>query len=144
MRHIGGPLDAQLAAQARALAARDKRYRYAGALPHGLTRAAIARAHVLVHPSIAEGGANVIVEAVMSATPVIASRISGNVGMLGPGYRGYFEAGDASGLAGCLVQALESREFMRGLQEGCSGRRALFAPAKEKAAIRKVVAALLD
>jgi putative glycosyltransferase (TIGR04348 family) len=144
MRHIGAPLDAQLAAEARDLARREPRYRYAGALPHGLTRAAIAKAHVLVHPSIAEGGANVIVEAVMSATPVIASRISGNVGMLGTGYPGFFEAGDESGLARCLAQALQSRDFMRGLQSGCSARRPLFSPAGEARAIRKVVAALLD
>src|SRR5258706_6153549 len=31
MRHIGAPLDATLAAEARALAARDPRYRYSGA-----------------------------------------------------------------------------------------------------------------
>jgi putative glycosyltransferase (TIGR04348 family) len=144
MRHIGAPLDANLAAEARALAKRDPRYRYAGALPHGLTRAAIAKAHMLVHPSIAEGGANVIVEAVMSGTPVIASRISGNVGMLGAGYPGFFEAGDESGLTRCLVQALESRDFMRRLQSGCFARRPLFSPAGEARAIRKVVAALLD
>jgi len=144
MRHIGAPNDDELAAEARLLARHDTRYRYAGALPHGLTRAAIAKAHLLVHPSIAEGGANVIVEAVMSGTPVIASRISGNVGMLGADYPGFFETGDASGLAHCLVRALESRSFMQRLQEGCSRRRALFAPAKEKSAICKVVAALLD
>jgi len=144
MRHIGAPLDADLAAEARAFARRDSRYRYAGALPHGLTRAAIAKAHVLVHPSIAEGGANVIVEAVMSGTPVIASRISGNVGMLGAGYPGFFDAGDESGLARCLVQALEGHDFIRRLQAGCSGRRPLFSPAGEARAIRKVVAALLD
>jgi putative glycosyltransferase (TIGR04348 family) len=144
MRHIGAPLDAALAAEARAFAKRDPRYRYVGALPHGLTRAAIAKAHVLVHPSIAEGGANVIVEAVMSGTPVIASRISGNVGMLGAGYPGFFEAGDESGLARRLVEALESRDFMRRLQSGCSERRLLFSPAGEARAIRKVVATLLD
>jgi len=144
MRHIGAPLDADLGLEARALARRDPRYRYAGALPHGLARAAIAKGHVLVHPSTAEGGANVIAEAVMSGTPVIASRISGNVGMLGADYAGFFEAGDASGLARCLVQALESRDFMRRLQSGCSARRPLFSPAREARAIRKVVAALLD
>jgi putative glycosyltransferase (TIGR04348 family) len=136
MRHIGAPNDADLAAQARALARRDKRYRYAGALPHGLARAAMARAHVLVHPSIAEGGANVIVEAVMSGTPVIASRISGNVGMLGADYPGYFEPGDAAGLARSLLRALQERDYMRGLQSGCFARRRLFAPAGEKRAIR--------
>jgi putative glycosyltransferase (TIGR04348 family) len=144
LRHIGAPLDEALAAEARALAARDPRYRYAGALPHGLTRAAIARAHLLVHPSIAEGGANVIVEAVMSGTAVVASRISGNVGMLGAGYPGYFEAGDDAGLARCLTRSLDDRSFLHSLQAACSKRRPLFAPAREKRALRELVAALVQ
>jgi len=143
MRHIGAPLDADLAKEARALARREPRYRYAGALPHGLARAAIARAHVLVHPSIAEGGANVIVEAVMSGTPVIASRISGNVGMLGEDYPGYFEAGDEKALAACLVRALEDRHYLRALAAACSRRRPLFAASREKRAIREIVGRLL-
>jgi hypothetical protein len=38
-------------------------------------RPAIQRAHVLVHPSALEGGAHVIMEAVRSGTPVLASRV---------------------------------------------------------------------
>jgi putative glycosyltransferase (TIGR04348 family) len=87
-RHIGAPLDAKLGARARALERRDPRYRYVGALGHGLTRCAIRAAHLLVHPSRMEGGANVIVEAVTAGTAVIASRVSGNVGMLGTDYPG--------------------------------------------------------
>ena len=143
MRHIGAPLDDALAREVKAFAKRDERYRYTGPLAHGLTRAAIARAHVLVHPSIAEGGANVIVEAVTSGTPVIASRISGNVGMLGADYDGYFEAGDGAGLAECLARALADRGYMRSLKSGCNARRPLFAPSKEKRAINALVASLL-
>ena len=143
MRHIGAPLDEALGREARQLARRDARYRFAGALPHGLVRAAIARAHVLVHPSIAEGGANVIVEAVTAGTPVIASRISGNVGMLGAEYPGYFDVGDASGLARRLVQALEERDYLRSLAAACRARRALFMPARERRAVRELVAGVL-
>ena len=143
MRHIGAPLDRELAAEAKA-AARDPRYRYDGALAHTATRRAIARAHLLVHPSIAEGGANVIVEAIVSGTPVIASRISGNVGMLGKDYPGYFEARNAKALARCLVRALEDAAYLRALKSACAGRRALFAPAREKRAVNALVAGLLD
>jgi pilus assembly protein CpaC len=41
-------------------------------------------------------------EAVRSATPVLASRVPGNVGMLGPDYEGYFEHGQAGQLADLL------------------------------------------
>src|SRR5258708_4083327 len=114
IRHIGESLDPKLGAAARALARKEPRYRYSGALPRGLPRAAIARAHCLVHPSVVEGGANVIVEAITSGTWVIASRISGNVGMLGDDYPGYFEPRDASGLARCLVHAVEDPRYRRG------------------------------
>jgi len=144
VRHIGAPNDDHLARAARDLAKRDRRYVYAGALPHGLARAAIARAHVLIHPSVIEGGANVVIEAVMSRTPVIASRISGNIGLLGHDYPGYFEPRDASGLAACLVKALVERGYLRVLSHACGERRHLFQPASERRSLRELVERLLS
>jgi putative glycosyltransferase (TIGR04348 family) len=143
VRHIGAPLDDALAAAARALAARDRRYRYAGALPHGLARAAIAAADVLIHPSIMEGGANVIVEAVMSDTPVVASRMSGNVGMLGAEYPAYFDVGDAQGLATLLLEAAEGRSALRAWKAACRRRKPLFKPARERREVLKLLDDLL-
>jgi putative glycosyltransferase (TIGR04348 family) len=143
LRHIGAPLDPALGAAARDLQARDSRYRYSGALPHGLTRAAIAAAHLIVHPSRMEGGANVIVEAVTAGTPVIASRMSGNVGMLGEDYPGYFEVGDAAGLAGCLAAACRDRAFLPALAQACARRKPLFDPRAEKKAVTSLVAEML-
>lgn len=143
VRHIGAALDPRLGAMAAALAAREPRYRYAGALPHGLARIALRSAHLLVHPSRMEGGANVIVEAVTSGTAVIASRISGNVGMLGRDYAGYFEPGDAAALARRLVQALQDAAYRRTLAAQCRSRRPLFTPQAESRAVRRLVASLL-
>ena len=58
-------------------------YRWLGALPHEATRRHIQQAHLMIHTSRMEGGAHVIIEAVVSGTPVLASRIDGNIGMLG-------------------------------------------------------------
>ena len=55
--HIGGGLDAALAAEAQALAREQPRYRWLGSRDHEATRRAIQRAHVLVHASVMEGGA---------------------------------------------------------------------------------------
>ena len=143
VRHFGAPLEQGLGAAAFALQAKDRRYRYHGAQPHGLVRSAIKSAHVLVHPSLAEGGANVIVEAVTSGTPVIASRIPGNVGMLGKRYAGYFEPGDALALAKALTRALREPAFLARLRAGCAARRPLFNPAAEARAVRSLVAGLL-
>jgi putative glycosyltransferase (TIGR04348 family) len=144
LRHIGAPLDAALAREAGALAKQDPRYRYSGALAHGLVRAAIQSAHLLVHPSVVEGGANVISEAIASGTAIVASRIAGNVGLLGRGYPGYFEPGDASGLAGRLVQAWEDANYRKRLEKACAGRRPALSPPAERRALRNLVADLLS
>jgi len=144
LRHIGAPLDPRLAREARELAQQDSRYRYSGALSHGLARAAIQSAHLLVHPSVVEGGANVISEAIMSGTAVVASRIPGNAGILGRRYPGFFEAGDASGLAACLVHAWEDANFRKRLQKACAARRRDISPAAEKRSLRNLVGGLLS
>lgn len=143
VQHFGEALEPGLGEAARALAARDPRYRYRGSRSHAAVRRAIRKAHLLVHPSVMEGGANVIVEAVTAGTAVVASRIPGNVGMLGRGYRGYFEPGDAAALARLLARALEAPAFLRGLEAQCARRRKLFAPAAEARAVRRLVRELL-
>jgi putative glycosyltransferase (TIGR04348 family) len=143
LRHIGDSLDPALGNEARGLMASDPRYRWNGALPHGLTRCAIRDAHLLVHPSLMEGGANVIVEAITAGTPVVASRVSGNVGMLGRNYPGYFEVGDAQGLARLLAKLLDDAAAMKALRRACDERRRLFSPARERQALRKLVLGLL-
>jgi putative glycosyltransferase (TIGR04348 family) len=143
IRHIGAPLDAALGRAAQALQREDPRYRYSGALPRGLARAAMARAHILIHPSIVEGGANVVAEAIAGGTPVIASRISGNVGMLGAQYAGYFEPRDESGLAARLVQTANDPNYLRTLETAAARRKPLFAPAAETRAIRRLAEILL-
>lgn len=143
VRHIGAPLDEALGREACELEHNDPRYRYARALPRGLARAAMQRAHALVHPSAMEGGANVIVESVTARTPVIASRIPGNIGMLGRDYRGFFEPRDASGLAACLVQAWEERGYLTTLARQCARRAKLFDPRREARLVNALVHRLL-
>jgi putative glycosyltransferase (TIGR04348 family) len=144
--HIGGPLDAALGQTAQATMASCPHYRWLGGLPHEATRRRIQRAHVLVHPSRMEGGAHVIMEAVLSGTPVLASRVPGNVGMLGSGYAGYFEPGDAAGLVGLLREARKGLGKPRGLlarlQSQCAARAALFDPAVERAALLQAMSGL--
>ena len=139
IRHVGDALEPRLEREAKAVMARDPRYRWLGPLPHGLARGVIRKAHVLIHPSTMEGGANVIVEAVLSGTPVLASRMSGNVGMLGRRYPGYFEVGDAEGLARGLTALCAYPSALRKLAAACQERRHLFAPAAERAAVRALV-----
>lgn len=138
---IGDGLDAALASAAKATAARNPHYHWLGGLPRAATRQRIKRAHVLVNASVMEGGAHVILEAVQSGTPVLASRISGNVGMLGADYTGYFEVGDVHGLAALVKRCATEPPFLALLQSQCAQRAELFEPALEKRLVSRLIAA---
>lgn len=137
--HIGDALDPALGAQASACMQECPNYRWLGGLPHEAALSAMGQAHVLVHTSRMEGGAHVILEAVCSGTPVLASRIPGNVGMLGTDYAGYFEHGDAHALAELLLRCRAQLGQPSGLHNQlwaqCALRVPLFSPATEQAAV---------
>ena len=141
--HYGAALDPNLGEQARATAATCPHYRWHGGVAHSDARHAMQRAHVLVHCSRMEGGAHVILEAVRGGTPVIASRIPGNIGMLGDDYDGYFETGDAGALVALLRRARQEQGGTDGLlaklQVQCAARDGLFTPGAEKAALLAVI-----
>jgi putative glycosyltransferase (TIGR04348 family) len=144
--HIGAALSPDMAEAARQTAHECPHYRWLGGLPHAAARTRIQRAHVLVHPSTMEGGAHVVMEAVLSGTPVLASDIDGNVGMLGRDYGGYFPVGDAAALVDGLRQL---RADLKGgaarlasLHAQCEARAALFAPEAERESLLGVLAEL--
>ena len=102
---VGAALSEDMRSRAEAEQALDRRYRWLGALARRETLRTIASSHVLVVSSRMEGGANVVAEAVMASTPVLATRIDGTIGMLGAQYPGYFAVGDARALAALLERA---------------------------------------
>jgi putative glycosyltransferase (TIGR04348 family) len=142
--HIGAALDPALGEAARATMAECPNYRWLGGMAQDVVRGRIQRAHLLVHTSRMEGGAHVVMEAVCSGTPVLASRVPGNVGMLGEDYAGYFPWGDAEALAELLVRLREDMDngasVLARLRAQCRLRAPLFAPAAERAGLL----ALLD
>ena len=150
--HIGDALDPALGEAARATAAACPHYRWLGGLTHEATRRRIQRAHVLVHSSRMEGGAHVIMEAIRSGTPVLASRIDGNLGMLGGDYAGYFAWDDAAALAALLLRCRKGQTdppeskhretLLADLSAQCARREPLFAAHAERAALLQLVAEL--
>ena len=141
--HIGAPLDPALGTQAQALARTHPHYRWLGALPHASTRQRIQAAHVLVHCSRMEGGAHVVIEAITSGTPVLASRIDGNLGLLGATYTGCFDWDDAKALVTLLERARDDALMLPALHAQCAHRAALFDPARERQTLINVLADLL-
>ncbi|WP_343623414.1 selenoneine biosynthesis selenosugar synthase SenB [Roseateles puraquae] len=142
--HVGGALDESLAAEARALMADFPNYRWAGAVPHDEARAHIATATALVHMSRLEGGANVVIEAIVSGTPVLASRIDGNVGLLGEGYGGYFPAGDDKALAALMTHCMTEPHYLAGLVAQCAPLAAGYTLGAERERVQALLADCLE
>jgi glycosyltransferase involved in cell wall biosynthesis len=150
--HIGHALDSGLGEQARQTQVQCPNYRWLGGLDHETTRRHIQRAHLLVHCSRMEGGAHVVMEAVCSGTPVLASRIDGNVGMLGADYEGFFTFGNAEELAQLLQRCLQdlqgqvsgANSLMARLQAQCDLRAPLFSPEMERAGLLALLAELVE
>ena len=137
--HLGEALSRDMSREAQRLMRVDPRYRWLGNVPHWAALRWLSRSHALVVSSRMEGGANVICEAAAAGTPVIASRISGNVGMLGEGYPGYFALYDHAALAKLMARAIDDPGFYKDLVSSVRKRRSLFAPAEERRALLGVV-----
>ena len=136
---IGDALTPQMKNKALSLSKRDPRYRWLGGRTHSQTLGWIARSHLLVVSSVMEGGANVIAEAARIGTPVLASRVSGNIGMLGRDYPGYFPLYDDKTLGRLIERSIRDKSFLKSLKRALAKRRKLFAPAAERRALQKVL-----
>lgn len=131
--HVGAALDPALEKEARE--AGDPRYRWLGGLPHGRALKWLASSHAMVISSRMEGGANVVCEALRIGVPVLASRISGNVGLLGPAYAGYFPLEDERELARLIMRAASDKAFYRHLKKQIAPNRAAVSPRREAGAL---------
>ena len=118
-----------------ALAQREQmenpRYRWLGELSRRHARRLVASTRAVALTSIMEGGANVISEAITDGVPVIASRIDGSVGLLGPDYPGLFDTGNVEELRNLICRFECDTQFRTELQERCLTLRSLFLPERE-------------
>ncbi|HEY9530033.1 MAG TPA: selenoneine biosynthesis selenosugar synthase SenB [Burkholderiales bacterium] len=131
--HLGAALDPVLEEEAREAA--DPRYRWLGGVPHARALRWLASSHAMVISSRMEGGANVVCEALRIGVPVFASRISGNVGLLGKEYPGYFPLEDEKALARLIVRAFSDDAFYRRLKRQGLAHRAAVSPRQESTAL---------
>ncbi|WP_093166770.1 selenoneine biosynthesis selenosugar synthase SenB [Variovorax sp. YR216] len=141
--HIGEALTPALGEAARRTMAECPHYHWLGGLPRDTARRWIARAHALVHMSRMEGGAQVVIEAVRSGVPVLASRIGGNLGLLGEDYAGCFPVGDDAALAALMQRFAAEPEFAARLSAQCALREPGFRPEHECRLVRELLRDLL-
>lgn len=138
--HMGGAMSGEMECEARDWMAREPRYRWLGNLPHWIALRRLARARLMVISSRMEGGANVVSEALSAGVPVIASRIPGNIGMLGRDYAGFYPVGNEKALARLLWRAESDLVFYRLLGAQCAARRHLVSPRLESSKLAQLLA----
>jgi len=141
--HVGAALTPAMGQRAREEMERNPRYRWLGETPHWKARRLLARSRLLVLSSRLEGGANVVSEALSASVPLLCSRISGSVGLLGEEYAGFFDVGDTLHLAELMRRCESDAAYYRQLQKQCGERRKLVHPRRERAAWQEVFDELL-
>jgi glycosyltransferase involved in cell wall biosynthesis len=137
---LGEALSPDMAREARRLMRSDRRYRWLGNVPHWAALRRLSRSHVLVVSSRMEGGANVICEAAAAGVPVIASRVSGNIGMLGRGYPGYYALADERALARQIRRVASDASYHARLKRLIAARRSRFLAETERRGLQRLIA----
>jgi len=115
------------------------RWSWLGARPRGEALQILAGCAALVVASRSEGGANVVTEAIAAHVPVLSTRIEGSLGILGADYPGYFEVGDAAGLARLLERCETDAGFFANLRDRIGALSALVEPARERESWRSLL-----
>lgn len=135
----GRALTPELATAVTGLLAKEPRARWVGELRRRDALALLASSHVCIVPSLAEGGANVVSEAIAAGTPVLASAIPGNLGLLGADWPATFPPGDAAAAGRLLQRAASDAPFYAELRRRTAGLQPMVAPSRELAAWRHVL-----
>jgi len=131
---IGGAMTDAMANRARKEMSVNKRYKWLGQLSQLRVFQILKKSSLCVLSSRMEGGANVLSEAIAASVPILASRIDGNIGILGAGYPGYFDVGNTSQLAQLLTRAESSSEYLAELKAWGESLTRLVDPAREEQA----------
>lgn len=139
---LGAALNREMRSRAMAWKRLEPRYRWLGSVEHKAAMRWLSQSHVLVVSSEMEGGANVICEATRIGVPVLASRVPGNIGMLGRDYPGYFPLRDDRALAKLIERCRGEAGYYRRLRDAVLRRRGLFTPAAERAALQRALKGL--
>lgn len=143
--HVGGHKDRMLADELIRLGTQDSGILLEGPLTHAETLRLMTHVHALIQPSISEGGALVVPEAIACGLPVIASDIPAHRGQLGAGYSGLFEPRNIEALAQMMRAFIADAGFRQTLaQETAALAPILAAPAHERSELVKLVRELAD
>lgn len=138
----GAQLDDAYGKQVAAAVAQSARSEWIGPLSRRTSKQKLSASHVCIVPSSAEGGANVVSEAIAAGTAILCSAIPGNTGLLGDDWPGTFPTGDAPALAHLLTRSATEKPFFDELCRRSMALQPMVAPAAERLAWRELLAQL--
>jgi putative glycosyltransferase (TIGR04348 family) len=141
---IGGARTAAMAKRAYREMDTNERYRWLDEQPQSRVRSILSKSSLCVLSSRSEGGANVLSEAIAACVPILASRVDGNVGILGKDYPGYFEVGDTVELTQLLTRAETSPGYLAELKAWTKGLATLADPSREEQAWSDLISELFN
>ncbi len=118
---------------------KEPRFKWLGRLEYVETLKWMQRSVATINTSLVEGGANSVGESIVLGVPVLASRIEGNVGMLGADYEGYFSPDDKQGLADLMSRVIHDADLSVRLRDQVKERSKIFLRENEKQDWIKVI-----
>jgi putative glycosyltransferase (TIGR04348 family) len=139
---VGGALSTHMKRRALREMQINRRYRWLGDLSRARALRIIAQRRLCVISSRIEGGANALSEAIVAGVPVLASRIDGNVGILGENYPALFRCGDTGELRDLILRAETDPNFLKSLNNRIKKLAPLFNPVREERAWGRLLAEL--
>jgi glycosyltransferase involved in cell wall biosynthesis len=137
--HVGRSLEDEWRERAQRESRDNERYEWIGGVSPQEALRYIARADLLAETSTVTAGSNALSEAIALDTPVVASRIPGNVGVLGGDYEGYFPPEREAKLADRLQSAELGEYTYRRLRTQCRELRPRFDWRREREAWRVIL-----
>jgi glycosyltransferase involved in cell wall biosynthesis len=129
---LGNEIDEDSGEIARSWEAIDSRFQWLGGVEYLQALQWMRRSVATINTSLIEGGANSVGESIMLGVPVLATRIEGNIGMLGEDYAGYFSAESKQELADIMQRVISDADFLAMLREQVRVRKKKFTRENEK------------
>lgn len=136
---VGQEREDGFAEQAKAWERRTPHFAWLGGIDRAAIWEKLRTTWLTINSSELEGGANAVLESVAIGVPVLASAISGNYGLLGRDYAGYFPAGNPTALAALLTHCETDPTFYETLRQQILALRTKLSAATEQSGWKDLV-----
>ncbi|MEO1857586.1 MAG: glycosyltransferase [Rubritalea sp.] len=136
---LGAALEPSMLSEVQCWQQSNPRFNWLNDVTYSKTLSWIEQVDFTLNTSHSEGGSNAVAESIALGTPVLASKIEGNVGMLGDDYLGYFEPDNVSALAALIRRSITDHSFHSKLLQQIADLQQNFLPAKETAGWLKLL-----